>query len=245
VSSLSHIIFRFAGKDLASLPEIALAAVCVTCAWWPNSDSFAAGSDMFELVFAFLYSIWGMNHACAIACPTLMAMLIAVLLSFVSFLLAGIKPPLGNLMHDTGVYGPLLLLMSPIRWAYTRYIYMHVSGYGSPYVEMDFYGRARGHLNGLGFNIDKLCPGESMPILERWRNGNGWGCHSGQLFMQGVLFRFIATMILLLTSSAKASGGQLSFGVTSIFKSRVLQDAVYIFLFFLALYNFHILGGTY
>jgi len=246
VSSLSHVLFTFIGKDISSLVEITLAAVVFTLAHWPLAHSFASGTDLFEVGFGIIYCIWGLNHFLAIVCPPSVGMLVAVILSFLSFLFAGIKPEAKVIASSLGGYGIFLLLASPVRWAMSQWLFLHVTGLGSTYMEPAFVDQADAIFTKRGYSLHAAtCPNHTQGVAERWANQSGWVCHSGHLLLLGILFRFIAVIALLFTSSAKASGGQLSLGATSIAKSRMLRDCLAIFLTFVTLLNILLLGKMY
>lgn len=246
VCSPSQVLYSFIGKDMASLVEIALAAMCFTLVYWPIGHTYASGSDLFAIGFACLYAIWGLNHIWAIAMPQHAAMLLAVVMSFLSFLFAGLKPEAYVLARTLNGYGSLLLLMSPVRWALSHFLFRHVTGRGATYTE----GEVKAHVQHLfserGYDINKIqCPNLSVGIMDRWANHEGWVCHSGQLFLLGFLFRLLALLILVLIGSKRAAGGQLPLGVLSSTRSRLLQDCIGVFLVGLTVLNVWLLGFTY
>lgn len=246
VCSLGQIVFGFIGKDLASLVEIVLAAMCFTLTYWPQSASFVHGSDLFAIGFATLYCIWGLNHIWAIAFSPHSAMLLAVIVSFLSFLFCGLKPEAHVLAKSLGGYGSLLLLVSPVRWSMSHWIFRHLTGNGSTYFGEAITDKVHWLFSQRGFKLDNLqCPNFQRRVLERWVSGEGLVCHSGQLFLLGFLFRFIAVMCLLVSSSSKASGGRLPLGTSSSLRSRMLRDAIMVFLAFFVVLQIVLLGQTY
>jgi len=233
------------GKDLASLAEIWLAATCFTMTFFPMAHTFATVSDLFALGFSTLYCVWGMNHIFAICFQPQSAVILGVTASFVSFLFSGVKPAAHKLAGSMGGYGSLLLLVSPIRWAMTQWIFRQITGQGSTYTQDIVRHSVGGHFNGQGYNLNDLeCPDHSSTVLERWMHHKGYACHSGQLFLLGFLFRFVAAVCVLFSASAKASGGQLPLGITSNTRSRMLRDAIVTFIVFFFLLELLVLGQT-
>lgn len=247
VSSLPQVLYAFVGKDMASLVEIGLAAACFTLTYWPLVESNASGGDIFSIGFALTYCVWGVSHIWAVVCPSNVAFIMGVVMSFLWFVFDGVKPSVQVFANGLGGYGTLLLLMSPIRWALSSLVYRHVVGPGSTYLEPVAGAQVQGHFLESGFDMSKLprrCPDHSAGVLQRWLDGNGWGCHSGQLFLLGILFRVLAAVCLLLRSASQASGGQLSFGSSSVLKTRLLRDALVTFLAFVLIFELHLLGLT-
>jgi len=247
VCSLSQIVSSFIGKDVASLVEMGLAALCFTLVYWPLVQQYASGGDIFAIGFAFLYAVWGVNHIWAIAFPPQTAMIFCVVTSFLAFMFCGIKPDASFLFNSLGTYGSLLLLVSPVRWAFSQWAFRHATGAGANYFrEPAVQSVAMGHFGDLGFSLQKLqCPRYDVGILERWKQQDGWACHSGQLFLLGFLFRFLAVTVLMMMSSAAASGGELSLGMSSTLKSRLARDGLVIFVVFLTPLQLLLLGLTY
>jgi len=248
VCSLRQVLLGFVGKDLASLAEILLATLCYCMAFWPEAHTFASGPDLFAIGFACLYCIWGLNFIWSVLFPPHVAMLFGVTCAFLSFLFAGLKPEASKLVDGLGGYGKLLLLASPIRWSMSHFIFRHVTGRGSTYFEGTFKDTVSWMFGQRGFRLDTVvdmrCPAATMTVIERWRNNDGLVCHSGQLFLLGVLFRFIAAMCLLLSSSSTASGGQLPLGFSSKIGSRVLRDLLYVLLACFVVLQVLLLGET-
>lgn len=248
VCSLAQVVFSFVGKDMASLVEMGLSAACFALTYWPLVQTNASGGDVFAIGFACLYCIWGMNHIFAIAFPQHTAVLVAVIISFMSFLFCGVKPHAHELAPAMNGHGALLLLASPIRWALSNWIYRHVTGAGSTYLQPEVKAEANAVFTERGFNMDFLphqCPDHSSGVLQRWVSRSGWACHTGQLFLLGILFRFLAVTCLLCSSSAKASGGRLSFGAKSTLQACLLRDFLVTFLVFLTFLEVLMLGQTY
>jgi len=236
------VLFAFVGKDFASLVEISMCTAGFTLTYWPLVGSNLAGSDVFAMAFAYVYCTWGMHHIWAIACPLRTAMLIGVMVAFCDFLFCGIMPKAHELVPAFGGCGLLLLLACPNRWAVSHMLYQHAVGVGST-----LPGSNTGHWAEYGFPLDKLpktCPDATESVGERWRQGNGFACHTGQLYLLGVLFRFVAALCLLATSSAKASGGSLSLGAPSEKHARLVRNLIVIFVVFFVLLELTLLGLT-
>lgn len=249
VCSLNQVLWSFVGKDLASLLEISIGTMCFTLTFWPNANTFASVFDVYAIGFACLYSIWGLNYIFSIVCPPSTAMLFAVAACFLSFLFSGLKPEAEVLVGALGGYGRLLLLVSPIRWSMSHFIFRHITGRGSTFFEPSLLDTGvkwlfehRGYR--LENIVDGKCPAATGSVIERWSNKDGLLCHSGQLFLLGILFRFIAAACLLLCSSAKTSGGQLPLGFSSRVGSGVLRDALFVLLTFFVLLQIVLLGET-
>lgn len=246
VTSLSQVLYGFIGKDVVGLVEMFLAAMVYTLTYWPLATTYASVTDFFAIGFATLYCIWGMNHIFAIAFPGNTAMLLAVTTSFLSFMFSGLRPEAHVISASLGGYGSLLLLASPVRWAMSHWIFRHVTGPGSTYAQGSVKDKVEPVFSQRGFSMNHLaCPDYSAVVAVRWANKSGWVCHSGQLFLLGFLFRFLAATCLLLRSSAGASGGQLSFGASTITKARMLRHCMIVFLIFVTVFDIFLLGRTY
>jgi len=242
VHSLSQVMFAFVGKDIASLVEIVLSAAVFTLIFIPIANTFASSFGLFSLGFALLYAVWGMSHIWAIICPANSAALVAVVASFTSFNFIGLKPTPQVVYQSLGKYGAIPLLVSPLRWGYGYYLHLHVTGRGAPYEFVEAV--LSKPFNVRGHDIYRRhCPG-GKGVVDRWFDGDGWVCHPGQLILLGLLFRFIAAMVLVLTSSAHASGGKLALGTSSIRWSRIMSGCIKIMLAFMFLAAVLVLGQT-
>jgi len=251
VCSLPQTLFSFIGQDLASLVEISFSALCFTLLYWPISGTLVSCGALFEIMFATLYAVWGLSHIWAVAFTSHIAMLTAVVIAFLSFLCSGMKPDLLTMANLADGYGSLLLLASPVRWGMSRWIYAQVTGVGSTFLVPSVKEAIAGHWNDRNYNLDHL---EGMTcadsrslgnVLTRWRDNRGWSCHSGQLFLLGFLFRFVAAVCFIMMSSARSSGGDLPFGLSSTLKSRVLHNCIVILVISMTVLNIRILGETY
>jgi len=246
VLSPSQALLSFIGKDLASLVEIALATLTFTLTFLPMVATYASYADLYAIGFACIYAVWGMSHIIAIVLPSHSAILVAVVMSFMSFVFAGLKPEASSLVQSGGGIGAVIMLASPVRWAVATWIYSQATGVGASFLEDSVKGPLNGLFNGRGFNLDYIvCRDSSMGTLERWKNNRGLACLGPQLFLLGFLFRFIAAMCLLILSSSRSSGGQLPLGLVSPTKSRFMHDCLLVFLIFLAVFNIRLLGETY
>mmetsp|Transcript_135912 Transcript_135912/g.264498 ORF Transcript_135912/g.264498 Transcript_135912/m.264498 type:complete len:301 (+) Transcript_135912:1-903(+) len=245
VFSLAQTFYSFVGRDLASIVEILMAAGCFTLIYWPMTPSFMSGSDMFAIAFALFYAIWGMNHILAIALNQQAAMVLGVVTCFLSFLCAGVRPAATSIMQAFGGYGKLFMLASPMRWAYSLWLYRHFTGiplYQHETIVEDLLP----WFGDQGFKFDNLtCPNFESRILDRWLDKQGLVCHSGQLFLLGFLFRFVAAVTFLVTTSSKTTGGPLPLGVSSSMGARLMRDALIIFISFFIMLQILILGQTY
>merc|ERR1712107_152800 len=114
---------------------------------------------------------------------------LAVFQGLISFLFCGLKPGAHELVTALGGNAALLMLASPIRWAYARLLTLHFTGKGSIYMlELTQYA-FREHFDERGFKLDILqsgeCPQTDAGVLSRWREKNSFLCHGGQLFLLG------------------------------------------------------------
>jgi len=243
LSSLSQVLFTFVGKDVASLVEIFLSAAVFTLTFWPDSKTYAHGTDVFETGFALLYCLWGFNHILAIMFRQSIAMQMGIISAFLSFLCSGLKPTGSEVSSAMGGYGVLLLLASPIRWGLSQLITWNVIR-GGTYLSPLTIKLGDRLWAERGFSLAKFDCLDDGTISECWKDDSSWAHNSGQLFLLGFLFRFLAVMCLLITSSAHANGGQLPLGSNSITKSRILRDCLMTFLAFLTLLNIALLGST-
>merc|ERR1711971_1544065 len=152
----------------------------------------------------------------AIAFNRHVTLIASVLVSFLSFLCSGLKPTAIDVMESFNGYGKLFLLLSPIRWSMSHWLYRYVTGKGSTFMEHEVFEHVSGIFNTRGYNIDVLtCPNYESRVIDRWRDKKGLMCHSGQLFLLGFLFRFLAFVCLLVVTRSKVSGGQLPIGTSS------------------------------
>jgi len=248
VCSLQQVLCGFVGKDLASLVEILLYSLVVTFFYFPLASNLASVSDFFTMIFSAIYCIWGMNHIWAISFQRQSAAVLGVSSALLAFLLDGMEPSGPELARGMGGYGSLLLLASPIRWAMAQWVFRLIAAQGSTYGQENVRHSVAEHWSSRGYQLDGpedlACPDSSMGVLERWTRNKGFVCHSGQLFLLGFLFRFVAAACLLLSTSAKASGGQLPLGTSSSTRSRMLRDAIITFIAFLFLLELLVLGQT-
>jgi len=243
VSSLSQVVFAFVGKDVASLLEISLMSAVFVFAYWPYAGSYASAFDMYEVGFATAYAFWGFNHILAICFPPASAMLLAVIYAFVSFVFSGLRPPASVVAPALGGYGKVLLLASPLRWALTNWLFHHIEG-ATLFLTVPAKAAMEMRFRERGFSLDDLPTPPNRNIGERWAQESGWVTHCGQLFLLGFLFRFLAVTCLLVTSSANASGGQLSLGELSMAKLRIMKSSLLIFLVFFSIMCILLLGRT-
>lgn len=244
VSSLIQVVFAFVGKDIASLMEITLTSFVFVFAYWDYAGTYASAFDMYEVGFATTYAFWGFNHVLAICFPPSAAMLLSVVFSFMSFLMSGLRPPAAQIMPALHGYGKLVLLASPVRWALTNWLFHHVASGAALTLSPVAKAVAEQRFRERGFSLEDLPMPPNRSINERWSQGSGWVSSSGQLFLLGFLFRFLAVTLLLFTSSANASGGQLSLGEMSMAKSRVMKGCLVIFLTFFSAMCIALLGRT-
>lgn len=246
VTSLSQVVFSFIGKDLASLPEIFFHAACFTLTFLPLANTFASAADLYSVAFSLMYCVWGIIHVAAIAFSPQQATMLGVVLGFMAFLFSGAKPESFNLVDTLGGLGSLLVLVTPTRWALSYWLFLHMSGRGSFWVS-DVAAEAleKKFMYATGFSLKSMqCmrnPGASS-VLERLRSHDGFQCSSLPLLLLGALFRVLAAACLLITSSAKASGGEVPLGVASEAGSRLLKTSLVAFLVFGAALNVLLLG---
>jgi len=246
VSSLAQTCCAFLGRDLASIAEMLINATVVTLAYWPLSASFVSGSDLFAISFALIYAVWGFSHIVAIVFNRQVAMIASTCICGLAFLFAGLKPEAERLMASFNGKGEILLLLSPIRWSMSHYLYRQVTGWGSTFMQPQVRDLVSGLFRIRGYSLDHLtCPNVEGRILERWHKGQGMICHNGQLFLLGFLFRLLAVMSLLVMTGLKVSGGQLPMGTSCSARSRLLRDGLIIFIIFFFVLQVLLLGQTY
>jgi len=248
VVSLPQMLYSFVGKDMASIVEMSFASASFALTHWQLVSSNMSITDLVSIGFSFLYAVWGLNYIWSILLPSKNALLLVIVVPFLNFILCGVSPDVEKLTDALGVGGGLLVLASPIRWALSRLVYLHVTGYGSTYVLQDTQQRVSGNFRDKGFDVKFLssaCSKQTTGVLKRWMQRDGWMCHSGQLFLLGLLFRFVAVICLLFKSGAEASGGQLVLGMPAPWQSRALKHALYVQLVFVFIFELVLLGHTY
>jgi len=247
ICTLQQVVYSFVGKDLASFVEIGFASAVFSLSYWPRVGTNSSIEDIFACILACVYCCWGLCHIWAVCFQYHMALMVSVIVSFLSFLFCGAAAPPASILGLFGGHGRFLLLVSPLRWTMANLYYRHVTGMGSTYLDAHVRNTL-GWWGYMGFSLDLLpssCPDHSGSVLARLRSGNGWICHTGQLFLLGLLFRFIAAVCVLLSSSTKISGGQLSFGAFTACQTRFIKYSVWIFVVFFTLFELSILGRTY
>jgi len=235
---------RCSGRK-ASLAEIFFHAACFTLTYLPMATTFASGADLFSVAFALMYCVWGIVHVAAIVLTVQKATMLGVVMAFMAFLFSGAKPEAFLLVDQLGGLGTFLMLVSPTRWALSYWLFMHMSGRGSYWVSEVVVEAFGGNMYDMGFSLKSMrcmrSPGSST-VLERLRGHDGFECSSFPLLLLGALFRFLAAACLLITSSAKASGGELPIGMASEAGSRLVRACLAVFLVLGAVLNVLLLG---
>ncbi|CAJ1417278.1 unnamed protein product [Effrenium voratum] len=220
----------FFGRDITALAEVLLATVFFTAIYWPLGPLQCSHHTVFWVSFCFVYAAFGMNYICSIFMEPDTAQMMAVVISFLSFLLAGCNPPFRDLIHVPFHLGTMLMALSPLRWAYGCFLmYDHMvnkhSSFGNPIVQLG----AEGPLQERGFPLEWVLntgwtrgissirsDWEGQPCARAgdtkcadFRPPNAFVCDVTQLLLLGIYFRALALLSMVITSRQKAGGGQL------------------------------------
>jgi len=255
----NNMLLYFLGKDLASFIQIYFASAVFACVYWPLCPLQVSYHTMLWLSFAFNYAVWGMSYIWSIALEPSTAQMVAVIMSFVSFLMAGLEPFFSELVAVGDGFLIRYIALSPIRWAYGFLLMDHIvekaNEFRNPLIRYNF----EGFLSASGMPLDYLfdnnhtCAANgisSHSTVSRWRGCNGdlnatnAGCEPGevrppngllcsvtQLYLLGGLFRFVALICLQDISKKHAKGGDTPQGVDAI-KTRLFYAFLCVFLRF-------------
>eukprot|EP00747_Dinoflagellata_sp_TGD_P090135 gnl/TRDRNA2_/TRDRNA2_164587_c0_seq1.p1 gnl/TRDRNA2_/TRDRNA2_164587_c0~~gnl/TRDRNA2_/TRDRNA2_164587_c0_seq1.p1 ORF type:complete len:488 (-),score=57.93 gnl/TRDRNA2_/TRDRNA2_164587_c0_seq1:292-1542(-) len=214
-------VFYFVGRDITALAELLLGTHAFLLIYWPLGPLLLNHHDMFWVIFAFLYCVWGVNYIWSILLPTDSAQMLAVVSSFLSYLFVGVSPAFVDLLSVMGGQGQMLMAASPMRWAYGQLMWRHMknkmSSFSNPLIDWTHGAE----LERLGMplrwiaEMDWSCHSASRgQCWQRWA-GNpvagvppiGFVCSTRQLFLLGAYSRFVALVCLLVVSKSKAQGG--------------------------------------
>ncbi|CAE7330240.1 unnamed protein product, partial [Symbiodinium sp. CCMP2456] len=96
------------------------------------------------------------------------AQMMAVVMAFLAFLLAGFNPSFSSLSAMPLGIGPIVMALSPMRWAYGFLMHNHMlqklSGFANPMVRL---------------SAQSMLDERGMPL--EWINKTGWTCSTGSV----------------------------------------------------------------
>jgi ABC-type multidrug transport system ATPase subunit len=248
-------IMYFSGRDLAAVVDMLFMSVAFAVFYWPLSAGHFSLHAMVWSTFAYTYAVWGLNFAISIAFDPSAANMISVVSAFMCYFFVGLEPSFKTFVNIGGGYvGEPIVALSPMRWLFNFIAFKELQHRDSPLSNPITRQSLEDWLPDKGFpkTFDGLY---DTPMGERWLQDppSTYNFGTKQLYMLGLLFRFLALVCLIFFSKKHASGGGAVIeaptggGGKQSFASnllRLLSSAFSAFLFVLVRFEIAVIMAT-
>jgi len=214
----------FVGCDVAALADVTLSAALFTAVYYSMGPLLSSHHTIYWVSFAFTYAVFGLNYIWSVLMSSDSAQMMAVVSTFMAFLLAGTQPSFADMARLGGNSGIGLNLMaiSPLRWAFGALMYDHTIRKDSIFANDLVQELFKQKFEDLAMPVDWVRSRDKpwkcdRSCRERWQGDKStprisFVCGVTQLFLLGAFFRALALLCMLVTAQLRAQGGGSLFG---------------------------------